>query len=125
MKFNLVSKPSRLGIKFQPGLTYADVLNPLFKITDEQEAKEYLNDYTKWLMTDAKIKSFDKALDIAKQNIGYWGGYQDVNVRMRIERLLDVEHPFLGKAKEKQYTPDEIFQMGIELGRKIRPSGTD
>ena len=53
------------------------------------------------------------------------GGYQDIDTRMRIERLLDVEHPYLGKAKEKQYTPEEILQMGIELGKKIRPGGTE
>lgn len=125
MKFNLVSKPSRQGIKFQPGPTYADVLNPLFNITDEEEAKEFFNDYVHWLEAADRQLTHEKALDVAKSNVGYWGGYQSVDVRMRIERLLDVEHPYLGKAKEKQYTPEEILQMGIELGKKIRPGGTE
>jgi hypothetical protein len=121
MKLNLRSKPSRLGIKFQPGATYADLLDPIFKITDEEEAKEYFNDYVKFLMEDPEV-SEQRAIEIAKINIGYWAGYYSTDVRMRVERLFETEHPYLGKAKEKQYTPDEILQMGIEAGKNSRPS---
>lgn len=124
MKLILKSKPSKIGVKFQEGPTYRDLLDPLFKITDEEEAKEFFNDYVHWLEADGQL-THEKALDVAKSNVGYWGGYQDIDTRMRIERLLDVEHPYLGKAKEKQYTPEEILQMGIELGKKIRPGGTE
>lgn len=124
MKLILKSKPSKIGVKFQEGPTYRDLLDPLFKITDEEEAKEFFNDYVHWLEADGQL-THEKALDVAKSNVGYWGGYQSVDVRMRIERLLDVEHPYLGKAKEKQYTPEEILQIGIELGKKIRPGGTE
>lgn len=125
MKLILKSKPSKIGVKFQEGPTYRDLLDPLFKITDKEEAKEYFNDYVQFLMHDDPDLSEEQALDVAKSNVGYWGGYQDIDTRMRIERLLDVEHPYLGKAKEKQYTPEEILQMGIELGKKIRPGGTE
>ena len=125
MKLILKSKPSKIGVKFQEGPTYRDLLDPLFKITDKEEAKEYFNDYVQFLMHDDPDLSEEQALDVAKSNVGYWGGYQSVDVRMRIERLLDVEHPYLGKAKEKQYTPEEILQIGIELGKKIRPGGTE
>lgn len=124
MKLILKSKPSKIGVKFQEGPTYRDLLDPLFNITDEEEAKEFFNDYVHWLEADGQL-THEKALDVAKSNVGYWGGYQSVDVRMRIERLLDVEHPYLGKAKEKQYTPEEILQIGIELGKKIRPGGTE
>jgi hypothetical protein len=116
-KLNLVGT-NRKGIKFNPyektELTYGECLDPISQITDDQELREYFNDYVSWQANRCDL-TLDEAKTVCEINVGYYLGYGSVEQRLRVERVLGVEHPMLGSAREKQdFTFDEL----MELGRK-------
>ena len=94
-------------IKFNPEnkevLTYGEALKPCAEIKNKEDAQQYLKEYVKFIQ-DYMDKNPDEhhdftALEIAKQNIGYYAGYYDYETRSRIEELFDCSHPLFGKAK--------------------------
>ena len=59
--------------------------------------------------------SREEAENIERCNLGYWGGYYDLETRLRVERLFRCEHPFFGLAADGQPAPEEAFEMGRQL----------
>jgi hypothetical protein len=121
-EFKLRLKGQRKGIKFNPDakykLNYGEALDPIKDIINEDELKEYFDDYVQWTMDRLECTRVE-AEDMCRTNIGYWAGYHDVAVRWRMENVLKAEHPHLGSVK-LELTPDEILQKGIELGMKLK-----
>lgn len=81
--------------KFNPEnketLTYGECLGPAMKITDEYDAKQYLDAYVSYIQKhlDKELKNDNKkALEIAKMNIGYYAGYYDNKTSKRVNKLF-------------------------------------
>lgn len=90
-------------IKFNPEnketLTYGECLEPAMKITTQEEANQYLEDYTKFIQKWVDIEPNQKELtakQIALQNIGYWTGYYDRETANRVMKLFNTVHPIFG-----------------------------
>ena len=83
-------------------VTYGEALDPIFKITDKQDAIQYKNAYLKYMeqfLVNGVNKSGQTALEIVNTNIGYYAGYGSNDDRKRIEDLFDCSHPIFGSIK--------------------------
>lgn len=101
--------------KFNPEnkevLTYAECIEPAMKIKSKKDATQYLNSYA--LYIQKSLTNGESAIDIAKQNLGYYAGYYGNDVRKRVEKLFDCSHPIFGKIKENgSPTAIEAFECG-------------
>lgn len=124
--------------KFNPNgkkvLTYGEALSPAMEITNADDAKQYLESYVKYLLpfvkkdnvttiiemkkTDANINferlMWDKAVEIAKANLGYFAGYYSDKTRRKVEKLFECQHPIFGSIEELgSPTPDEAAICGL------------
>ena len=106
--------------------TLGELLEPAMKITSKKDAEQYLNEYVLFIEKDliAKGKEEDakeKALMMAKDNIGYFAGYYSEDVRRRIEDLFECKHPIFGSIKENGIpTAKEAFALGEEWAKKSK-----
>lgn len=94
----------------KPILSYGEALGPAMKITDAEDAAQYLAAYVAYLephvtrdRTDGKT-----AAEIARINLGYYAGYYDSKTRERVERLFSCAHPIFGKASGERPMTDTI-----------------
>jgi len=101
-------------------LTYKDCLSPAMKITDEEDAQQYLADYVVYLRDvisrdNNKTNKDGKTVEeIASSNIGYYAGYYDDETRDRVERLFKCKHPVFGAiAEQGAPTVQEALEAGI------------
>ena len=109
-------------------LTFREILGPAMKITDEEDAKQYLRSYIDYIQKYLDKNPFyfrrddnKTALDIAKENLGYYAGYYDNETRKRVEKLFMCSHPVFGSiAKNGEPTPEQAFEMGKKLGKKSK-----
>ncbi len=80
-------------------LTYQECLGPAMQITEQGDADQYLQAYIKYtermMLQEARGDDKDAAW-VVKQNIGYFAGYYNNEVRERVERLFQCSHPLFG-----------------------------
>lgn len=103
--------------------TYGDILGPAMKITDPDDAKQYLESYVEYLIphviennenaTDEFI--YTESVNIAKRNLGYYAGYYDNETRKRVEKLFECSHPIFGSIEDNGEISAEL---AFELGKK-------
>lgn len=99
------------------------ILGSAMNITEEEDAKQYLQAYIDYIQArmdaDPDNPNFvgKTAEEIAKGNIGYYAGYYDHDVRIRVERLFQCSHPIFGQASLHEPTVEEAFKAGQELAR--------
>ncbi len=106
--------------KDQP-LTIGEKYRPVAKVKTREEAMEYFEELVQYNM-EVSDHSQEQAIDIEKQNIGYYAGYYDRETMQRIHKLFLTSHPIFG---EKSPTPTEAFEKGKELGsKKVKKSKT-
>lgn len=104
-------------------LTYGDCLDPAMKITEQEDADQYLKDYIAYIQTHLdKEKGPHKntAEEIAKINLGYYAGYGSNDLCKRVEKLFRCSHPIFGKAEEGIPTAKEAFELGRKMGAKAK-----
>lgn len=109
---------TKFNIDGKETLTYGDCLHPAMKITEQEDANQYLGEYVSYIQ-----KSLDKeprtdnmtAEQIAKTILGYFAGYYDNETRERVEELFKCSHPVFGNASEGTPTADEAFNMSKSL----------
>lgn len=120
--------------KFNPEnkskLTYGEIFDWANSISDPDEAQEFLNDYTDYIvpfLKEEKIKLLEmggnidvnkmlksQAIEIAKSNLGYFAGYYDDDTRRKIEKLFLCSHPIFGSIeKNGAPTSEEAFNAGF------------
>lgn len=88
-----------------------DILQPIFKIKDKEDAVQYKKSYIDYL----KSKGYDdeRASEIVNSNIGYYAGYGSNEDRKRIENLFLCSHPIFGSVKENGVpTAKEALECG-------------
>lgn len=109
--------------QFNPGnkekLTYGEALDPIFKITDAEDARQYKQAYIRY--TEKFSQEFTKgntAESIVNTNIGYYAGYGSTEDRERIEKLFQCAHPVFGAIKDNAVpTSEQAFKMGKDTTR--------
>ena len=114
--------------KFNTGnCTYGDILGPAMKITDPDDAKQYLESYIEYLIpyviennenvTDEFI--YTESVNIAKRNLGYYAGYYDNETRKRVEKLFECSHPIFGSIEiNGEISPESAFELGKKVAIK-------
>jgi hypothetical protein len=79
--------------KFNPNnkesLTYGECIDPIFKITDKDDALQYKKAYVEFTEKHTKENGTLSALQIVNTNICYYAGYGSNEDRKRIEELFD------------------------------------
>lgn len=98
----------------KPILSYGEALEPAMKITDADDAAQYLAAYVAYLDPHVKRERTDgkTAAEIARINLGYYAGYYDSETRERVERLFSCAHPVFGKASAGAPTASEALAAG-------------
>ncbi len=96
-------------------LTFGDTLHPAMTITDQADADAYLDAYTTYILRHDPTLNLEGALDIARQNIGYFAGYYEIATRRRVNRLFKTTHPVFG---DTEPTAEEAFKAGMEWAKK-------
>jgi hypothetical protein len=88
-------------------------------ITDPLEADLFFEFLICLCTTTGKTRQ--EAMDIERENLGYWAGYYDNETRERVERLFRCEHPVFGSiAKNGPPTPEQAFAAGVRMGERLR-----
>ena len=107
-------------MKLDQNTTAAQIYGRAMEIRDQEEANRYLLEIVTMLVTEFNRTPGD-ALLLARSNIGYFAGYYDNEARERVEKLFNCEHPIFGSIeKNGPPTPEQAFQLGVELGKKMR-----
>jgi hypothetical protein len=89
---------------------------PAMAITDQAEADRYFEELVAHCISLGGGMEREQAEEIERSNLGYWAGYHDRETRLRVEELFRCEHPILGKAKDNDWTPEELLGIGALLG---------
>ena len=84
-------------------LTYGESLDPIFKITDKADAKQYKQAYINYIQRKLDNEPRNDGMtaeEIVNVNIGYYAGYGTHSDRVRIEELFECTHPVFGAVKK-------------------------
>ena len=104
----------------QEELTFHEIFEQALKIRDKEDARQYLQSYSRWIVIKSVGKPMIKEpIEIAKENLGYWAGYYSHDTRHKVETLFECEHPVFGSiAKNGAPTAEQAFKLGLEMGKK-------
>jgi len=101
-------------------ITNGELLGPAMKMTDPEEAKEYLA-----ALIERGVKHFgqtpEESESIQKENLGYYSGYYDTATMVRVHKLFSCAHPFFGEVKSQEDlpSPKEAFEMGTKWAEEM------
>jgi|ERR1044072_2439802 hypothetical protein len=119
MKFKIKSKTI-----FSPN---SNMLEKAMGINNQEDATQWFEQYVKYVeseLIDYPRKDNKTAVDICKENLGYYAGYYGDETRERVERLFNCEHPIFGSiAKDGPLTPQQAFDLGQKFGEIIKFGG--
>lgn len=111
-------------MKMKNGQTIEEMYGPAMEITDQAEADAYFEKLVIYEMNYHNMRR-EGAERIQRENLGYYAGFYSAETRERVERLFKCEHPVFGKISEKgQPTPEEAYQTGLKLGKKLKRKGS-
>ena len=105
-------------------VSWAQKYDPAMSILDKDAADIYFQACVQHNMRTS-TNNLGVAQAMERSNLGYWGGYYSKEVRVRIEELFNCEHPILGKASERDWTPDEILAEGKRIAQLWRERPTE
>lgn len=84
--------------KFNPEgkeeLTFGECLHPAMDIVDQEDADQYLAEYTKFIQKYLDVEPNPKgynATQIARINLGYFAGYFSKKTQERVNRLFKTD----------------------------------
>ena len=99
-------------------ITIGDKYGPAMKIATSKEAAEYFELCVRHTMTFGKSR--EEAVNIERQNLGYYAGYYDDETRRRVELLFECAHPIFGAIANGKPTPAEALLKGADLARHTK-----
>ena len=86
------------------------------KIETQEEADAYFESLIEFVSKESIGKTRSKIEETQRSNLAYHAGYYGPEVRKRVERLFNCEHPIFGKYEENG---DATTEEAIELGRLV------
>ena len=93
--------------------TIGDVFDLALKLAKEDpngEAKDFFHEYVNHICM-VNHYSWDKSIEIAKSNLGYFAGYHNKEVYDIIYKTYQCSHPIFGD-KSFDVSPEEAFNKG-------------
>lgn len=103
-------------------ITLGDKYEPAMSIERQRDADEYFE-----RLVEHSIRhglSREEAESLERQNLGYFAGYYNTEVRARVERLFHCEHPIFGAiASNGPPTPEAAFTSGVIAAAEARRRG--
>jgi len=94
-------------------LSIGEVYGPAMYVEDQATADRYFEALVRSLMRLNHWKK-ERAMAVAKQNLGYFSGYYNNDVMGRVYKTFCCHHPIFGDART--VTPAEAFAKGCERG---------
>lgn len=85
---------SQERLRFPENITIGDKYGPAMKITEQAEADAYFEACVEHTMRFGHSR--ERAEEIERANIGYYGGYYDAETMARTQRLFRCAHPLFG-----------------------------
>ncbi len=100
--------------------TIGELFNEAIRLarTDKKEAQDFFYQYVNHISFTNKY-SWDKSIEIAKSNFGYFAGYYDKGVVDLIYKTYQCSHPIFGD-KPFDVDPEEAFKIGYNMGKKLK-----
>ena len=100
--------------------TIGEVFNEALHLakTDKNEAQDFFYQYVNHISFVNKY-SWDKSIEIAKSNLGYFAGYYNQEVCDIIYKTYQCSHPIFGD-KPFSVNPEEAYRKGLEMGGKLK-----
>ena len=96
-----------------PEITIGDLYRPAMEITNQLEADEYLAH-----LINRQMVCYGETAEIGYanelRNLGYFAGYYDREVAVRVQMLFGAAHPIIPSGA----SPDEILALGMEWASK-------
>ena len=94
--------------------TIGEVFNEALRLakTDKDEAQDFFYQYVNHISVVNRY-SWDKSIEIAKSNLGYFAGYYNQEVCDIIYKTYQCSHPIFGD-KPFDVSPEEAFNKGKE-----------
>lgn len=86
--------------------------------TNKDEAQDFFYQYVNHISFTNKY-SWDKSIEIAKSNLGYFAGYYSQEVCDIIYKTYNCCHPIFGD-KPFSVDPAEAYRKGLEAGSKLK-----
>lgn len=101
-------------------ITYRQMAELCNACTTPEQAAELLAELVRRGVEDGR--SEEEALDICRSNIGYLGGYYDVDTQRRWQELFGAVHPIFGvvDGPKEPKTAEEAFQLGVQAAVSSR-----
>jgi hypothetical protein len=97
------------------GLMFTDAL----QVGTKEEAKNYLNDYAFYIM-EKTGSDFGAALEMAKENIGYYARYYPSEIIEMVYDLFEINYPSNTSVEKTVFKPTEnsikLRNAGISEG---------
>ncbi len=84
---------------FPDEITIGDCYGPAMKITDYNEAQEYLAGLIRRQMRLHPGRSFNDARKVELANLGYYSGYGSQETMKRVQALFGAVHPVFGEVR--------------------------
>lgn len=100
--------------------TIGEVFEVALQLAKEntKEAEEFFYQYVQHI-SSSNNWSWDKSIEVAKSNLGYFAGYYDRKTYDIIHKVYDAQHPIFG-CNPFDLTSEEAFNKGKELSEKIK-----
>ena len=97
--------------------TIGEIFNTALELahTNKNDAQDFLFQYAKYIMEE-RGESFDWAVELAKNNLGYFAGYFPKEICDLIYDTYECIHPIFGR-KPYDVSPEEAYKMGKEAVR--------
>lgn len=101
-------------------VTIGEKYGPAMHIHTQEEADKYFEECVQHSMLFGNSR--EKAIEIEKQNIGYYTGYYDDETAERAKRLFKCKHPIFDEMIVFMNCED-AFKKGVELGERHKNMG--
>ena len=100
--------------------TMGEVFNEALRLakTDKDEAQDFFYQYVNHISFTNKY-SWDKSIEIAKSNLGYFAGYYNQEVCDIIYKTYQCSHPIFGD-KPFNVDPVEAFNIGYNMAKNSK-----
>lgn len=97
-------------------VTYGESLAPAMKITEQEDADNYLSVLIRYQEREGKVDHAE-ATRITKINLGYFSGYYNAETATRVNRLFNTTHPIFG---DRRPTPEEALEAGRKFAEESK-----
>lgn len=99
--------------------TLAGACEQALKVKTQAAADELLDGMAQYLFLSRQLARKD-ALQLARFELGYYAGYANFDTRVRVEKLFDAPHPFLGSVFAAHvYSPLQILNLGFDVAEAL------